>query len=152
MTDVHNPEVRSYNMSQIKGKNTKPELLVRKFLFANGFRYKLHVKDLPGKPDLVLTKHRIAIFINGCYFHHHEGCKLATTPSNNREFWIGKIEKNVIRDKKNEELLLKLNWTVLQIWECEIEPRKQYSLVREKKLEELKKSIFNTIRKNDSCN
>lgn len=150
--DVHDKKTRSFNMSKIGSKNTNIELIVRKYLFKNGFRYRLHYSKLPGKPDLVLTKHRIAIFINGCYFHHHEGCKLATIASNNREFWIGKIEKNIIRDKKNEDLLLKLNWTVLKIWECEIEPRKKYSLVREKKLEELKRSIFNTIRKNDSCN
>ncbi len=149
--DVHDQKTRSYNMSKIGSKNTSIELIVRQFLFKNGVRYRLHYSKIPGKPDIVLIRHRIAIFINGCYFHKHEFCKLATTSETRKDFWKKKIDENVIRDKKNDELLYKMNWTILKVWECEIEPRKKYSLIREKNLEELKKNIFNTIRKNDSC-
>jgi DNA mismatch endonuclease, patch repair protein len=150
--DVHDIYTRSFNMSRIVSKNTSIELIVRKFLFNHGFRYRLHYNKLPGKPDLVLIKHRIAIFVNGCYFHGHENCKLATTSSTRKDFWMGKINSNISRDKRNEDLLRKMNWTVFKIWECEIEPRKKYSLVREKNLNDLKSNIFNTIKNNDSCN
>lgn len=150
--DVHDQKTRSFNMSKIGSKNTSIELIVRQFLFKNGFRYRLHYSKIPGKPDIVLIRHRIAIFINGCYFHRHEGCKLATISETHKDFWKNKIESNVIRDKKNEELLNKMGWTIIKIWECEIEPRKKYSLKREHNLEILKNTILKTIRYNDTCN
>ena len=94
MADVHNERTRSYNMSQIKGKNTKPEILVRKFLFSNGFRYRLYDKKLPGKPDIVLAKYRTVIFINGCFWHGHEGCKNSVVPKTNTDWWIIKLNRN----------------------------------------------------------
>lgn len=123
MTDIHEPEVRSYNMSQIRSKNTKPELIVRKFLFKNGFRYNLHVKDLPGKPDIVLPKYKTVIFINGCFWHGHKNCKNAKTPVENRSFWIDKITTNGVRDRKNIHLLKNENWKVFIIWECQLHPK-----------------------------
>jgi DNA mismatch endonuclease (patch repair protein) len=132
-------------MSRIHSKNTSIELIVRQFLFKNGYRYRLHYSKLPGKPDLVLIKHKIAIFVNGCYFHKHEGCKLATIADTCKDFWINKIQSNVTRDMRNEELLKELGWKVLKIWECEIEPRKKFSLKREHNLEILKNDILKTI-------
>lgn len=150
--DVHDQKTRSFNMSMIGSKNTSIELIVRQFLFRNGFRYRLHYCKLPGKPDIVFIKHRIAIFINGCYFHKHKDCKLATTSETQKDFWKNKIESNVIRDKKNEELLNGMNWKVLKIWECEIEPRRKNSLKREKALENLKNRLLNIINKDDTSN
>jgi len=92
MADVHTKEVRSYNMSQIRSKNTKPELVVRRYLFAKGFRYRLHSKDLPGKPDIVLPKYRTVIFVHGCFWHGHEGCKYFGIPKTNTEWWVNKIK------------------------------------------------------------
>jgi len=98
MADVHEPEIRSYNMSRIKGKDTKPEMLVRKFLFSNGLRYRLHDKKLPGKPDLVLTKYRIVIFVHGCFWHGHNGCKYYVIPKTRTKWWKEKIDGNIERD------------------------------------------------------
>lgn len=100
MADVHSKKIRSYNMSKIKGKNTRPEIMVRKFLFSHGFRYRLNVKKLSGKPDIVLSKYRIVIFINGCFWHGHEGCKYFVVPKTRTEWWIDKIQKNKERDFK----------------------------------------------------
>src|SRR6266487_4753063 len=100
MADVHDKETRSYNMSRIKSRNTKPELLVRKFLHAHGFRYRLHVKDLPGKPDIVLPKYRTVIFIHGCFWHGHEGCKYFVVPKTRTEWWLTKINSNKANDAK----------------------------------------------------
>lgn len=118
--DVHTPEQRSRNMSAIKPKNTKPEMLVRRALYAMGYRYRLHRKDLPGKPDIVLPKHKIAIFVNGCFWHRHPGCRYSTTPASNADFWNAKFSENVARDKRNYTQLEKLGWKVVVIWECEI--------------------------------
>lgn len=118
--DVHDKATRSYNMSQIKGKNTKPEILVRKYLFANGFRYRLNVKTLPGTPDIVLKKYKTAIFINGCFWHGHEGCKYFVWPKNNSEFWKKKITDNIARDQRNLQLLQDAGWNILIVWECEL--------------------------------
>ena len=120
MADVHTPEQRSYNMSRIRGKNTKPEELVRKYLFAQGFRYRKNYARLPGKPDIVLPKYKTVIFVNGCFWHAHEGCRYFVWPKNNADFWKKKIESNVERDVKNYQLLKNLGWTVLIIWECEL--------------------------------
>ncbi len=105
MADVHSKKTRSYNMSQIKGKDTKPEVLVRRFLFANGLRYRLHDKKLPGKPDIVFPRRRKVIFVNGCFWHGHEGCSYFKPPKTRTEWWITKIEKNKQRDKRNYKLL-----------------------------------------------
>jgi DNA mismatch endonuclease, patch repair protein len=120
MTDVHEPETRSYNMSQIKAKDTKPEMIVRRFLHANGFRYRLHVKDLPGKPDLVLPKYSSVIFIHGCFWHVHEGCKYFKLPETRTEWWRKKLYGNKERDKKHIKILKKLSWHVIIIFECEL--------------------------------
>jgi DNA mismatch endonuclease Vsr len=120
MADVHSPEIRSYNMSQIKCKGTKPEELVRKYLFSKGFRYRKNCARLPGKPDIVLSKYKTAIFVNGCFWHKHEGCKYFVWPKNNAEFWRKKIESNTERDAHNYEYLTQLGWKVLIIWECEL--------------------------------
>jgi len=120
MTDVHSKEIRSYNMSRIKGKNTKPEMLVRKFLFANGFRYRLNVKSLPGKPDIVLPKYKTVIFINGCFWHGHEGCRYFVIPKTRTEWWLKKITDTKKRDQIAEIELEKLGWKVIVIWECEL--------------------------------
>ena len=100
MADVHTPEQRSYNMSQIRGKNTKPEEIVRKYLFAQGFRYRKNDPRLPGKPDIVLPKYKTVVFVNGCFWHGHEGCKYFVWPKNNEEFWRHKITGNITRDSQ----------------------------------------------------
>lgn len=127
MADVHSKEVRSYNMSRIKGKDTKPEMLVRKFLHARGFRYNLHGrykgKKLPGKPDLVLPKYKTVIFVHGCFWHGHEGCSYFKIPKTRTEFWMEKIGANVQRDQKHRHELEKNLWKVILIWECELKPK-----------------------------
>lgn len=123
MADVHEPEVRSYNMSQIKGKDTKPEMLVRKFLHFNGFRYRLHVKDMPGKPDLVLPKYNSVIFVHGCFWHAHEGCDYFKIPKTRTEWWKEKLYGNRERDKANIEKLKQEGWNVIVVWGCELKPK-----------------------------
>lgn len=120
MTDIHSQEVRSYNMSRIRGKNTKPEVLVRKFLFSRGFRYRLNVKSLPGKPDLVLKRYKTVIFINGCFWHGHENCKYFVLPKTRPEWWKNKIEQTKKRDYINKKALVEMGWNVLSIWECQL--------------------------------
>lgn len=120
MSDVHSPETRSYNMSQIHGKGTKPEEMVRKFLFSQGFRYRKNDSRLPGKPDIVLPKYRTVIFINGCFWHKHEGCKDFVWPKSNVDFWKEKITKNVERDRKQQLELQKQGWNVIIIWGCQL--------------------------------
>jgi len=120
MADVHEPKIRSYNMSQIKAKNTKPELVVRKFLFANGFRYRLNQKDLPGKPDIVLKKYKTVIFVNGCFWHGHKGCKYFVLPKTRTEWWLQKIKGTQKRDRKAEIELNTQGWRVITIWECKL--------------------------------
>ena len=120
MADVHTPEQRSYNMSRIHSKNTKPEELVRKFLFSQGFRYRKNDAKLPGKPDIVLPKYKAVIFVNGCFWHGHEGCRYFVWPKNNAEFWKEKITGNVQRDKHNHQLLANQGWRVIEIWECQL--------------------------------
>lgn len=119
MADVFSREKRSAIMSRIHGTDTEPELRVRKQLFSMGFRYRLHYAKLPGKPDIVLPKHKKAIFVHGCFWHGHPDCKRAKPPSSNVEFWRAKIGRTVERDRKNLELLTTLGWKVLTIWACE---------------------------------
>lgn len=123
MTDVHTKDVRSRNMSAIKGRDTSPEMVVRKALFARGFRYRLHVAGLPSKPDVVLPKHRSVVFVNGCFWHRHEGCKYATTPKNNSDFWTKKLAGNVERDRLNFEKLKAMGWNVVIVWECDLKKK-----------------------------
>jgi DNA mismatch endonuclease (patch repair protein) len=120
MADVHSKEVRSYNMSRIKAKNTKPEMLVRRFLFANGFRYKLHDKSLPGKPDIVLPKYRTVIFVHGCFWHGHKGCKYFVVPKTRTDWWLNKINGNIGNDKKAIKALRKEGWKIIHLWECNL--------------------------------
>lgn len=114
-------ERRSWNMSHIKSKNIKPEIIVRSFLHRNGFRFRLHVKDLPGKPDVVLPKYNAIIQVKGCFWHRHEGCIEASIPKTNSSFWQEKFEKNLARDRKNDILLRNAGWNIYNIWECETE-------------------------------
>lgn len=120
MADVHTKEVRSYNMSQIRSKNTKPELVVRKYLFANGFRYRLHCKDLPGKPDIVLPKYRTVIFVHGCFWHGHEGCKYFVIPKTKTDWWLKKITRNKQLDYENIKRLKYDKWNVITLFECKL--------------------------------
>lgn len=119
MSDIFSQTKRSDIMSKISSKDTKPEILVRKFLFSNGFRYRINVKTLPGKPDIVLPKYKTIIFVNGCFWHGHT-CKKGKLPSSNTDFWKEKISNNRLRDDKNSDLLVKLGWKVIIIWQCEI--------------------------------
>ena len=121
MADRISPEHRSWNMSRIKGKDTKIEVMVRQYLFHYGFRFRKNDKRYPGKPDVVLPKYKTAIFVHGCFWHRHEGCKLATTPKTRTEFWMEKFAKNVANDKKHYEQLQEMGWNVIVIWECELE-------------------------------
>lgn len=130
--DVHDKVTRSYNMSRIKGKNTKPEEVVRKYLFAYGFRYRKNDKRLPGTPDIVLPKYKTVIFVNGCFWHGHKNCKYFVWPKNNAEFWRKKIVANIDRDCQNEKALTDLGWQVITIWECQLK-----SLTREDTLNQL---------------
>ncbi len=120
MTDVHSIKQRSYNMSRIKGKNTKPEITLRKKLHALGYRFSLHSKKLPGKPDIVLRKYNTVIFVNGCFWHGHKDCKYFKLPKSNVKFWSDKISANIERDKIKFQQLIDLGWHVITIWECEL--------------------------------
>lgn len=118
MTDVVDRVTRSRMMSGIRGKDTRPEMLVRKFLHRQGFRFRLHAKSLPGSPDIVLPKWLIAIFVHGCFWHRHEGCRFRTTPSTHTERWLRKFKENVSRDQRNTTALVSAGWTVIILWEC----------------------------------
>jgi DNA mismatch endonuclease (patch repair protein) len=136
---AHSKEVRSYNMSRIRSKNTKPEEIVGKFLFSKGFRYRKNDKRYAGCPDIVLPKHRTVIFINGCFWHSHEGCSDFVIPKSNQDYWVPKLVKNRERDKENYEALRKDGWHVLVVWECEMKKS-----VKDKRLELLCHQILNT--------
>ena len=116
--DIVDPETRSRIMSRVRGTNTKPELRIRRFLHAAGFRFRLHTRSLPGSPDITLRKYDLAIFVNGCFWHRHTGCHLAATPSTNPEKWQAKFRANVERDRRTLDALRALGWRVLIIWEC----------------------------------
>jgi len=130
MADVHSKETRSYNMSRIRSKDTKPEMLVRKFLHKNGFRFRLHVKNLPGKPDIVLPKYKTVIFVNGCFWHGHTGCKYYVVPKTNTEFWLNKINTNVVKDERSINSLKILGWKVITTWECELKKDTKENLTK----------------------
>ena len=137
MSDIFSFQKRSDIMSKIGGKNTKPEILVRKFLFSKGFRYRINVKTLPGKPDIVLPKYKTIIFVNGCFWHGHN-CKKGKLPSSNTDFWKEKISNNKSRDAKNSDLLVKLGWKVIIIWQCEISKIDNRIKILNKLLEDIK--------------
>ena len=120
MADTLSPEERSRLMARIRSRDTKPEMYVRKAVWRAGFRYRLHTRSLPGKPDLALARYKVAIFVHGCFWHQH-GCAKTSRPSSNREFWDRKLDGNVARDARNQAALQALGWTVLTIWECSLE-------------------------------
>ena len=123
MADVHTPKQRSFNMSRIKGKDTKPEMPVRRFLHGHGYRYKLHTKTLPGKPDLVLPKYNTVIFIHGCFWHGHGNCRYFVVPKTRTQWWLAKINANTANDKKQQTALRKAGWKVITLWECDLKPK-----------------------------
>lgn len=135
MADNHTRESRHVNMSHIRSKDTKPEEIVRKYLFSKGLRYRKNVSQMPGKPDIVFRKYKTVVFVNGCFWHHHN-CDRFKWPTSNVEYWIPKIERNVQRDIDNKKLLEANGWRVLVIWECELKKK-----IREKNLQSLYKSI-----------
>ena len=126
MADKLTPSQRSHCMSSIRGKNTKPEILVRKGLHARGFRFRLHNRKLPGSPDIVLPKYGVAILVNGCFWHGHKGCRYATRPKSNVEFWETKIARNKHRDEVTTAHLEALGWHVITVWECELRAGSQW--------------------------
>ena len=136
MTDTITKEHRSWNMSRIKGKNTKPELIVRSMLHSLGYRFRLNRNDLPGRPDIVLPKYKTVIFVHGCFWHQHKNCKRSSIPKSNQKYWLPKLKKNVTRNKHSIEALKKAGWKVLIIWECET---KELDLLKEKTNQIIKK-------------
>lgn len=130
--DKLSPQQRHNNMAAIHGKDTKPEMVVRRYLWGHGFRYRLNHPRLPGKPDIVMRKYRTCIFVNGCFWHGHEGCRYYTMPKTNTEFWVNKVKRNKERDVKVQHELAAMGWHCITIWECELKPK-----VREKTLESL---------------
>lgn len=131
--------LRSTHMSRIRSKDTKPEMLVRKFLFSRGFRYRIHVKKLPGKPDVVLPKYRTVVFVHGCFWHGHEGCKYYVVPKTRTEWWLAKITRNRERDEIAVRQLAEMSWRIIQIFGCELK-----SGVREETLASLEKTLRET--------
>lgn len=123
MTDIYEPRKRSEIMSRIRGRGTKPELVVRRIAHNLGFRFRLHRKDLPGRPDIVFPRHRAVILVHGCFWHRHPGCKHASSPKTRKLYWKNKLEDNVARDRRNETALRELGWRVMVIWECETKDR-----------------------------
>lgn len=136
MADNHTKEARSKNMSHIRSTNTKPEELVRKYLFSKGLRYRKNDKRYPGHPDIVIPKYKTCVFVNGCFWHQHPGCRYAVLPASNQDYWLPKLERNIERDAINRESLQRDGWRVITVWECEL--RKP---VRESTLENLYKAI-----------
>ena len=118
MADVVSKAVRSRNMSRIRGKDTEPELRVRRVVLRMGYRVRLHAAKLPGRPDIVLQRHRIAIFVHGCFWHRHQGCRFATRPATRRAFWMAKFRQNMARDRRVAGQLRRSGWSVITIWEC----------------------------------
>lgn len=135
MADTISKEKRSWNMSRIPGKDTSIEVKVRRFLFARGFRFRKNVKALPGKPDIVLPKYKTIVFIQGCFWHRHEGCKRATFPKSNEVYWKEKFDKNVANDMLHYTMLRELGWRVITVWECEI--NKSFDATMNRLIEEI---------------
>jgi DNA mismatch endonuclease, patch repair protein len=135
MADVHDKVTRSYNMSRIRSTNTKPEMLVRRYLHSRGFRYRLHDKKLPGKPDIVLPKYKTVIFIHGCFWHGHDGCRYYVVPKTRTEWWLNKINTNIANDFKAAKALKKEGWRIINLWECDLKPAN------------VEKTLFSLLRK-----
>jgi DNA mismatch endonuclease (patch repair protein) len=136
MVDNHSPKVRSYNMSRIRGKDTKPEEIARKYLFAKGLRYRKNDKRLPGKPDIVLPKYKTVIFVHGCFWHSHKNCPDFVRPKSNQDYWLPKLERNRLRDSEHIVALESDGWYVIVVWECELK-----KAVRDENLRRLYKEI-----------
>lgn len=141
MADTHSEAVRSYNMSRIRSKDTKPELMVRKFLFAQGLRYRLYDKKLPGKPDLVLPKYKTLVFIHGCFWHGHHDCRYFVIPKTRTEFWSNKINRNKKRDLENIDKLRLLGWNLIIVYECELKPSQRQETLH-RLLSDLKNNLL----------
>ena len=131
MVDIVTKDVRSKMMSSIRSGNTKPEMTLRRALHKHGFRYRLHVRDLPGKPDLVFPRHKTALFVHGCFWHRHPGCRLATNPASNIEFWNAKFETNVARDRRSVSALMDASWKVGVVWECYLRETDPHVLIQQ---------------------
>lgn len=129
MTDTISSEHRSWNMSQIKGENTKPEMIVRSYLHNAGIRFRLHDKSLPGKPDIILKKYNTVIFVDGCFWHRHAGCKYSYEPKSRKKFWETKFDNNIKRDEKINNSYKSFPWNIIRIWECEINEEQLDKLV-----------------------
>jgi DNA mismatch endonuclease (patch repair protein) len=140
MADNHTKEARSYNMSRVRGKHTGPELLVRKFLFSQGFRYRLHDKKLSGSPDIILPKYKTVIFINGCFWHGHENCRYAAIPKTRTDWWDAKIKKNISNDESSRNRLVNSGWNVILIWGCDLKTK-----LRNETLERLPAKIIGNL-------
>jgi len=131
VTDVHNDKTRSFNMSRIRSKDTKPEMIVRRFLHSKGLRYRLHDKKLPGKPDIILKKLNTVVFVNGCFWHGHEGCKYFVIPKTRTDWWLNKICKTQTRDLEQYNKLKADGWKIIIVWECELHQKKRdHTLIR----------------------
>ncbi|TKV76138.1 very short patch repair endonuclease [Rhizobium sp. AU243] len=128
MADTLTPQKRSWNMSRIRGANTGPERRLRSLLHQAGFRFRLHGRDLPGKPDIILPRYRTVVFVHGCFWHRHPGCRNATSPSTRPEFWSGKFAATVARDSRNATELTAAGWRVITVWECELAKNPQNAL------------------------
>ena len=140
MVDKFTKETRSYVMSQIKGKDTKPEIIVRKYLFSKGLRFRKNDKRYPGSPDIVLPKYKTIVFVHGCFWHLHDGCKHAVMPKSNVEYWENKLYRNKERDKRNQEKLEEMGWNVIIVWECQLKKDK-----REQTLGKLYEQIVSAV-------
>lgn len=143
MTDRISAEKRSWNMSRIRGKDTKIEVLVRSWLFSRGFRFRKNDRRYPGTPDIVLPKYRTVVFINGCFWHRHEGCRYATTPKTRTDFWTKKFERNVENDRIHRAQLEEMGWNVIVIWECELKKDRFEETMQKLESELLEKQTVN---------
>ncbi|QXW65195.1 very short patch repair endonuclease [Streptobacillus moniliformis] len=141
------PMTRSQNMARVKSKNTKPEVFLRKLLWHKGFRYRLNYKELSGSPDLYIPKYRVAIFVNGCFWHMHENCRYSSIPKNNHDFWKNKLEGNVERDKKNYAQLESMGIKVIVVWGCEIKQMMKDKELVQKRLDNLVYEIIRIVEK-----
>lgn len=137
------PMTRSQNMARVKSKNTKPEVFLRKLLWHKGFRYRLNYKELPGSPDLYIPKYKVAIFVNGCFWHMHENCRYSSIPKNNHDFWKNKLEGNVERDKQNYSKLERMGIKVIVVWGCEIKKMMKDEVIAAERVDNLIYEIIN---------